>query len=260
MIFDSLTHVTPDGRWFHTAYDASETRLVGELDEAQVDKAVVVALAGFIPNEFVLEVCQRHPDRLVPGASFNPVAYETERQAVRELRAQLHKGPYQLLKLHPRLNRYDPLDSRCLAILGELASWEKPIPIWIDTLFYFQGGSLRKPIVDTIHDIVGGFPDLNFVILHAGGSWALQVVEAIRDCPNAFIDISYTLYRYAGSSIWMDLRHLLNTFDCRMVFGSDFPEVSVGEALDCFWRLTEGVPPDKCANVLGKNLCELLGG
>ncbi len=53
MIIDSLTHVTPDGRWFNTSHDAREARLLQEMDAAGVERAVVVALAGFIPNEFV---------------------------------------------------------------------------------------------------------------------------------------------------------------------------------------------------------------
>src|SRR5439155_4096284 len=108
-VIDSLTHVTPDGRWFQTGHDASEDRLLREMDEAAVGAAVVVPLAGFIPNEFVLETCRRHPGRLVPAASFDPSAYPDAATAARELRVQLHQAPYRALKLHPRLNRYDPL-------------------------------------------------------------------------------------------------------------------------------------------------------
>ncbi len=259
MILDALTHVTPNGHWFQTACDASETRLLHDLDETQVDRAVVVALAGYIPNDFVLEVCRRHPDRLVPGGSFNPVEYATEQQAVNEFRAQFQGGPFRVLKMHPRLNHYDPLDFRCLAILEELTSWKIALPVWMDSLFNFKGGSLRKTVVDTIHEIVGRFTSINFVILHAGGSWALHVAEAIQDCPNAFLDISFTLYRFANSSVWMDLHYLLNSFDHRMVFGSDFPEIGVGTALDYFHHLADGISQDKCANVLGKNLRTILG-
>jgi predicted TIM-barrel fold metal-dependent hydrolase len=258
MIMDALTHVTPDGRWFHTGCDASESRLLRELEITQVDQAVVVPLAGYIANEFVLDVCQRRPDRLVPGASFNPTAYSTAKRAAVEFRSQLQASPFRLLKLHPRLNQYDPLDPRCLAVLEELACWKDPLPVWIDTLFYYPGGSLRKSIVDTIHDIVGKFMTIKFVLLHAGGSWALQVAEAIQDYPNAFLDISFTLFRFANSSVWMDLRYLLESFDRRMVFGSDFPEISIGTAIDYFNHLADGISQDKRDNILGRNLCTLL--
>ena len=259
MILDSLTHVTPDGHWFSTRCDASEKELLHQLEESGVQHAMVVALAGHIENRFVLEVCHRHPAHLLPCASFNPAAYDHSELARSNLRIQLLGAPFKALKLHPRLNQYDPLDPRCLGVLDEIASWQQPLPVWLDTLFYFRGAQLRKPPVDTIHELVGRFSSLPFVLLHGGGSWILQVAEAIRDCPNAFLDISFTLTRYRLSSIDSDLRYLLNNFDQRMVFGSDFPEVSIGAALRSFREISVGVSAEKCANVLGANLAGILG-
>jgi predicted TIM-barrel fold metal-dependent hydrolase len=258
MIFDSLTHVTSDGRWFGTELDASESELLRQLDDCSVECAMVVALAGHIDNRFVLDVCRRHPDRLLPCASFNPAAYASPTEAQTNLRVELDGTLFSAMKLHPRLNHYDPLDSRCLAVLEVLASEKRPLPVWLDTLFYYRGGSLRKPVVDTIHELVGRFPSITFVLLHGGGSWILQVAEAIRDCPNAFLDVSFTLHRYQNSSIAADLRYLASTFDRRLLFGSDFPEVSVRSALESFQQLTRGIPSEKCTNVLGENLKRIL--
>ena len=47
MIIDSLTHITPDGRWFSTSHDASIDRLLRELDGAkayQLSKAALVRM------------------------------------------------------------------------------------------------------------------------------------------------------------------------------------------------------------------------
>ncbi len=206
----------------------------------------------------MLQVCQRSRDRLVPCASFNPAQYDDPMEARARLRAELNGAEYLALKLHPRLNRYDPLDPRCLAVLEEVASWDRPLPIWLDTLFYFRGGHLRKPPVDTIHELVGRFPTLSFVLLHGGGTWIMQVAEAIRDCPNAFLDISFTLHRYRSSSLAADLRYLLQNFDQRMIFGSDFPEIPIGLALTSFRQIADGISPEKCANVLGNNLRRIL--
>jgi len=258
MILDSLTHVTPNGKWFKTSHDASEKRLLGQLEEAKVSRAVVVALAEHIENRFVLEVCKRHPQRLIPCASFNPAGLADPAAVPSALRAELKESEFKALKLHPRLNQYDPLDPRCLAVLDEVASWEHPLPIWLDTLFYFREASLRKPLVDTIHELVSRFSTVPFVLLHGGGSWILQVAEAIRDCPNAFLDISFTLHRYRSSSIEGDIRYLVNTFDRRLVFGSDFPEIGVGSAIETFREIAHGLPAEKCNNVLGANLSRIL--
>jgi predicted TIM-barrel fold metal-dependent hydrolase len=258
MIVDSLTHVTPDGRWFNTTMDASEHELLRQLDRFAVQRAVVVALAGHIENQFVHDVCQRHSDRLLACASFNPAAHKSLADVRKDLRAQLLGHEYKALKLHPRLNRYDPLDPRCLEVLDGVSSLEKPLPVWLDTLFYFRGGQLRKPLVDTIHELVGRFPSLTFVLLHGGGSWILQVAEAIRDCPNAFLDLSFTMTRYRSSSIAADLRYILENFDRRVIFGSDFPEVSIGSALETFREVASGISSEKCTNILGGNLSKIL--
>jgi predicted TIM-barrel fold metal-dependent hydrolase len=259
MVFDSLTHVTADGRWFHTDLDASEKELRRQLDASETQRAMVVALAEHIENQFVLNVCDRDPERLIPCASLNPAAYATPADAKAALRAELKGSAYKALKLHPRLGRYDPLDARCLALLEELASWEKPLPVWFCTLLYYRGGTLQKSPVDTIHEIVGRFPNLTFVLLHGGGTWIMQLAEAIRDCPNAFLDISFTLQRYGSSSIGADLRCLLNNFDRRMVFGSDFPEGGIGSSVEIFRSLAKDVAEEKSANVLGGNLSKILG-
>lgn len=258
MFVDSLTHVTPDGRWFDSKLNASEHELLRQLNESETQRSVVVALAGHISNRFVYEVCERHSARLIPCASLNPVAYGNPVDARVAIRAALTEAPYKALKLHPRLNKYDPLDPRCIAVLDELASAEHPLPVWLDTLFYCRGVVLRKPPVDTIHELVGKFPSLRFVLLHACGSQVLQLADAVRDCSNAFLDLSFTLPRYQYSSVAADLRFLVSTFDRRLVFGSDFPEVSLSIAINSFQDVARGLPPEKCANVLGKNLNRLL--
>lgn len=259
MIFDALTHVTHDGRWFHTSCDASEKELRRQLNEVQASRAMVVPLAGYIDNEFVLEVCHRDPEHLIPCASFNPAAYATPSEASSAFRVELKGKEFRGLKLHPRLGRYDPLDPRCMAVLDELASWEKPIPVWLCTLFYYRGGHLQKAPVDTIHEIVGRFPSLTFVLAHGGGTWIMQVAEAVRDCPNTFLDLSLTMQKYGTGSIGADLRCLLGNFDRRMLFGSDFPEASISQSLEIFRGIANGISEEKQANVLGGNLSRILG-
>jgi len=130
--------------------------------------------------------------------------------------------------------------------------------VWLDTLFYSLGLPLRKPAVDTVHELVGRFDRLTFVLLHAGGSQALQVAEAVRDSPNAYLDLSFTLCRYPATSLRLDLLHLVNTFDRRLVFGSDFPEFGIREAYAEFTRFAAGTLPVKRSNVLGRNLQNIL--
>lgn len=258
MIADVLTHVTPDGRWFHTSHDASLDRLLREMDETQMERAAVVALAGHIPSDFVLEVCARHPGRLWPVASFNCAAYADEHEARQAIRAELLGTPAVGLKLHPRLHRYDPLDVRLLAALGEIMAWSQPPIIWLDTLFYHRGTIMQKPPVDAVHTLVNLFPRLTFILLHGAGAQALALAEAIRDCPNAFMDLSFTLNRYQGTSLVTDLRALVMMFDRRLLFGSDFPEISLPVALAQWRTVLDGLPAERAERILGATLLDLV--
>jgi predicted TIM-barrel fold metal-dependent hydrolase len=254
MIIDSLTHLTPDGAWFSTRHDASFDRLRRELDQSGIDRAVVVGLAGYITNDFILESCARD-SRLIAGCSFDPTA---TRNPAKEFRHELQGGPFRVLKLHPRLNRYDPLDERCIEVLEELASWDRPMLVWIDSLFGGRGVTMRKATTESAATLADRFPALQFVFLHAGGPLALTFAEALRDRSNVTLDLSFTLMRYAGSSLDADLRWLLGHLDRRLIFGSDFPEYAIGEAFDALRTLGEGLPDEKLRNVAGDNLSRLL--
>jgi len=257
VIIDSLTHITPDGRWFTTSYDASITRLLREMDKSKVDRAVVVALAGFIENSFVEDACKRYADRLIPCASINPSEFSNSADAAKQARVLLCDSRFPMLKLHPRLHKYDVLDSRCLSILDEIAQGELPVAVWLDTLFRYNGAPMSRPPIDAIHKLVGKYPRIQFVLLHACGSEILQLADAIRDCRNVLLDISYTLCRYKGSSVDLDLSYLFRHFDERIVFGSDFPEISI-EQLAAFESLSVGLSSEKKERLLGQNLSKLL--
>ncbi len=255
--FDSLVHVTPDGRWFQTAFDASEGRLLREMDAAGVERAVVVALAGLIENAFVLDVCRRHPGRLVPGASFNPAGGQVA-EVLSAARGALRDGPFAVLKLHPRLNRYDLLDGSVLALLDELAEWSAPPPVWLDSLLYPRGVTLRRSPIESIRHLAERYPGLRFMLLHAGGASALAFFEALASLPNVMLDLSYSLIRYQRTSVALDHRFLAERFDRRTVFGSDFPEVSIGDAVSALETIVAGLPPEKADNVRSQTLSRFL--
>jgi predicted TIM-barrel fold metal-dependent hydrolase len=256
--FDSLVHVTPDGRWFNTGFDASERRLLTEMDAAGVERAVVVALAGVIDNRFVLDVCRRNPGRLIAGASFNPCAESADWRAM--LRGELKDGPFAVLKLHPRLNRFDPLDPRALAMLEEIASWPKPPLIWLDSLLYPSGVAMQRSPVESVRYLAERFPALRFTLLHGGGASALAFFEAVAPLRNVVLDLSYSLTRYRNSSVALDHRFLVERFDRRTVFGSDFPEVPLADAISAFEQIANGLDPVKVDNVRARTLDAWLGG
>jgi len=260
MIIDSLTHVTPDGNWFGTSHDASLGRLLAEMDKAGVDRSVVSALAGHIENDFVLRTCRAHRGRLIPGLSHNPAAYSSPAESKVAVRAIIAGEDFPVLKLHPRLNGYDPLDPRCLAVLEAVAEAVHPPIVYLDTLFRSSKFRLMRPPAETVHDLLLRFPTVRFVLLHGGGSQLLAFSEIAAACGNATLDLSMALLHYERSSLAADIRFVLSRYDRIIVAGSDFPEYTPAAYLERIRSEAAmlGLSEEKIANVLGRNLGGLL--
>src|SRR5581483_3088132 len=103
--FDSLVHVTRDGRWLNGRADAGAARLASELDRGRIDRACLVGLPGVVDNAYILE-CARADARLVPIAGVTPGDFDA---------AALARAGFAGIKLHPRLGGYDPLADSTLA-------------------------------------------------------------------------------------------------------------------------------------------------
>ena len=257
MIVDAHTHITPDGKWFNTSYDASINNLLRQMDEANVEKAVIIGFPGHITNEFIYKTSLSYHDRLLPVGSFNPAIYTDSKKLTAEIKDQFYDGPYIGIKLHPRLNAYDILDDRVFATFDEISSWNKKPAIWIDTFFYYPGGKLKKPPVEALHDIIGAYPSLIFLLSHSAGPDILKLAYAIRSCNNAYLDLSLVLTKFEGSSVECDISHLLNNFEKRMVFGTDFPEENILNGINALKKLARYKKKNAEEDVIGNNFARL---
>lgn len=253
--FDSLAHITPDGTWLGTnRHDARQARLMQELSRCAPARACLVAIAGFIENKTVLRAAREHPDQLVPIGSFNPVACADDAEIRGQVTRLVAEG-FSGLKLHPRLNGYDPLDPKVgLAIR---AAGERGLIVFLDTLFrQADWGTRWAP--DVVDALAAQCPSTSIIALHGGGSALLPMSEVVAAHANLVLDLSFTLFRYAGSSIDDDLRFLLRTFDRRMIVGSDFPEYLPCDTCARIEELSVGLDPVKRENVLSANLAKLI--
>jgi predicted TIM-barrel fold metal-dependent hydrolase len=248
--FDSLVHVTEDGRWLNGRADAGLNRLIDELDRANVGRACLVGLAGVVENAFVLECARTSAGRLVPVAGFDPNRCLDASSAGRDV-ASLARDGFSGIKLHPRLNGFDPLDARCLAAIAEAAN--HGLIVFIDTLFR-QLNRATIHAADTIDSLANACRGAHLVLLHGGGPALLEVAEVVRLHPSLVLDLSFTLLKYAGTSLDADLGWVMRTLDERVVIGSDMPEFTPAEAFARAEQLTVGMPATKWANVAHHNL------
>jgi predicted TIM-barrel fold metal-dependent hydrolase len=249
--FDSLVHVTRDGRWFGSDCDAGYDRLVAELDRGGVDRACLVGLAGVVDNEYVLECARRADGRLVPVAGINPAAPGSD--GAEAVRAAVRDG-FAGIKLHPRLHGYDPLDGRCLDAIRAAAA--SGLVVFLDTLFR-QPGVNTINAADAIDRIAAACGGARVVLLHGGGPALLALTEVVRAHRSLVLDLSFTILHYAGSSLDADIRWTMRRLDQRLVLGSDMPEYTPAEAFARARELAGDLADDQWANIAHGNLCRL---
>ena len=248
--FDSLVHVTRCGTWLNDRDDASYSRLVLELDRGGVARACLVGLAGVVDNPFILECANKANERLVPIAGVDPSRYTNESALVDEV-SRLAQDGFAGIKLHPRLNGYDPVGAPCLQTIRAAAAHD--MPVFLDTLFR-QQAQATSHAADIIDRIAHACPGAPIVLLHGGGPALLDVAEVVRLHPMLTLDLSFTLLRYAGSSLDADIRWVMGRFDQRIVLGSDMPEYTPADAFERAERLAEGLADEKLANMAHRNL------
>ena len=251
--FDSLVHATRDGRWASGRHDASYGRLIAELDRASVERACLVGLPGVVDNDYVLECAAASGGRLVPVAGVNPVEAGGV-DAVTARVAALARSGFAGIKLHPRLNGFDPLDERSIGAVAAAAS--SGLVVFLDTLFR-QSGRATRNAADTIDAISHVCPSAAIVLLHGGGPALLEVAEVVRARPSVVLDLSFTALSYRGSSLERDVRWVMERLDQRVAIGSDMPEFTPAEAFEYAERLADALPAEKWANIAHRNLDRL---
>lgn len=254
-LFDSLTHITADGTWMgERNYDASLNRLLKEMDRANVGKACLVTIADHGDNDVTIAAARTYPSRFIPIAGLNPKSFPTLRRveaAVAKLAAQGFAG----IKLHPRINGYDPLDAKCIAAIETAANHN--LVIFLDTLFR-QRGLATNHAPDVIDYLAAACPETHIVLLHGTGPTMMELYEIVRCNDNLLLDLSFTIMRYRGSDrLDDDMHFLFKTTDQLITIGSDFPEYSQSELLERFNQLTVGVETHRLENILFRNLEKL---
>lgn len=254
MIFDAHCHIYPDTGAGFWKRPSSAQDLVRAMDESGVAKAALIAIESQISTEAVCSAAARYPERLVAIGSVDP---HDDRAADHAEHAVRVRG-VRAIKLHPRfqkfgfehLDRIQPIAKRC-AQLG--------VPLVVCT---FLGGRelFRGRILELCHELAAANPDTAVVMAHAGGYRPLDALMILRANPNVHVDLSFSPQYFADSSVQQDLAHLVKKADPRRVmFGSDFPEISLAASLQWLHDLGKrlGLKPDHLDAILHGNALRL---
>jgi len=225
MIIDAHVHVTENGKWFDTDYDASVEGLVKSLEESKIAKAVVLPIAPFISNEFVAKICNEYPDKLIGFASVNPL----DSDAVKKLEEDIIKYDLKGLKLHPRLQNFKPNNSIYFPIYKKAE--ELGIPILFDT--FLNKPTLLKDQIPLLYDEIARIiPDTPIIMAHFGGFKFLEALAVANANKNIYFDISGTLEYFYNTPYQDQIKFVFEKVGFnRIIYGSDYPEKGIQENL-----------------------------
>ena len=225
-------------------YDLTEDALLGAMDVAGVERAVIASVDRFLAvdnrtgNECLLRAAAAHPERFVPSCSVNPWCGAG---GVEELRRGLDQGA-RLVVLHPAIQGYQANDELVWPLLE--VALEESVPVYIHT--GHPGSATPWQVVD----LAERYPKLDLIMGHCGATdfWN-DVVEACRAVPNVYLESSL-------ARPFLFNAYLEQVGHRKGVMGSFAP---INELVFEWEQMEDALPPGQVDDVCGDNLGRLLG-
>jgi len=256
-LFDSLTHPTLDGTWIRSSTRENTLQaLEAQMAANNVSWALAVGMkeiGGYAVDAYA-GLLRKASAKIFPVAYYDFQETDGAEEIANKLEVIARLG-YIGIKLHPRFSRID-LGSRRLVEVFRQADARKLI-VMVCTFLYGAGTATSHLV---FAPLLAAIPETcRVILLHGGDVNLLSMMEISRAHPNVLLDLSFTLCRYEGSSVDLDLRYLLRTYDRRLCVGSDSPQYGLDQLRRRFDELTAGVDREKCLNVAHRNLLSFVG-
>lgn len=260
--------------------EGNAKRLVQEMDEAGIEKTVLLALDGHLKfrsnltykdyNNYVAKILEDYPDKFIGFAGIDP---RRGKEAIMELERCVETLGFRGVKFWT-LTGFYPDDKEYYPFYQRVE--ELNVPILVHTGLGPQYTYLKfcQPIyVDTI---AVDFPEINFIMAHMGNPFTNQAIAVAAKNPNVFLDISAwePVLKFSTPAFIQSLYQAKMTCGIeKVLFGSDWPLfthiLSQADWVDGIKKLK--IPPplklmgiqefteeDKKA-ILGENAAKLLG-
>ncbi len=232
--------------------DGTIERLVREMDEAGIEKTVILALDAGIGfrssltardyNDYVAAIVREHPERIIGFAGIDP---RRRQEAVVELERCFEMG-LRGLKLWTLTGFY--ADDESYYPLYEKVA-ELKMPMLIHTGMGPPGTYMKfnRPIY--VDKVAVDFPEIPIIMAHVGDPWVDEAIAVLLKNPNVYVDLSAwePTAKFAPFVLCQTLAKI--RMACgglhKVLFGSDWPlftpVLSLGEWVQSIRSLT--MPP-----------------
>lgn len=213
-------------------FDGSLERLIVDMDEAGIDKTVLLPLDYEFMysgpsmsykdyNDFVGEYMKEYPDRLIAFAAVDP---RRGAAGVAELRRCVEGMGFRGLKLWT-ITGFVPDDEAFYPLYREAA--RLGITVMVHTGMgpgYSYMKTCRPLYVDKI---AVDFREVNFIMAHVGTPWMEEAISVSFKNPNVYVDISAWQKAYSifplGLAQVLSMAKMMHGGAHKVLFGTDWP-------------------------------------
>ena len=215
-----------------TLYNSAPESLVKDMDDAGINKSVLIANDyGLVPefsepkisveeyNKWVADAAGQYPDRLIAFMGVDP----RRKNAVEILEKGIHEWGMKGLKLYPPCGFY-PNEPVVEPLWEKARELEIPVMVHSGPTFPQLKMKYSQPIY--LEDILTRYPGLNIIIAHCGGVlWAEEVIGLRQFRDNVYADISgWQGMAHVDKEYAMQrLVHVYYNLRSKCLFGSDWP-------------------------------------
>lgn len=210
--------------------DGTIERLIREMDEAGIDKTVILALdyefafKGDVTfrdyNDYVANILKEYPDRFIGFCGIDP---RRGKAAIRELERCVEELGFRGVKLWP-LTGFYPDDPQFYPFYERVE--ELGVPILCHTGMGPPKTYLKYNRPVYIDRIAVDFPGIKFQMAHIGNPWMSEAIAVAAKNPNVYFDISMweVSFKLAPLAFYQTLIEAKMTCGVgKILFGSDWP-------------------------------------
>ena len=247
-IIDCHINISSNESWFNTKYDASYDNIIRKLNNSGICKGVLVAMPGACSNEFFYkDLIDREKFWIFGNIDFDHI--EKSFSQITELKLD---G----IKIHPRFQKisimeldqldiFSRINDLCLPLM--ICGWQQSSTIYIEDVCPLKIDIFAKK-----------YQNIKFIISHLGGHKFWDAFTVARSNENVFLDCSYFLKFFKNTSLESDFFNILSSIDRKILYGSDFPEVSIKIYKEYFIQKTKSINSTKLDNILFNNINNLI--
>jgi len=229
-----------------------------------VDVAVVLGfrsqyLGADLPNQMLIDYVAKRP-KMIGFAGVDP----TETGCLKDVQRVPSWG-LSGITVSPAAQDFHPVDTRAMAIYEACESLNLPVLLHQGT-HHTRDSKMEFARPYLFDEVARTFPKLKLIVSHCGHPWIDETLTLVGKHENVFTDVSNVISRPWQLYNVMLQAHQMDVTD-RLLFGSDFPYMTPGEAIETIYSLNRfvhgtalpSVPREKLRAMIERDTLSLLG-